>query len=76
MCFSFFFEQGFEFGDDYPVPDVPNNPEQHKPERLFLSSYASKRKKKPFAIHDYTAEHDYNADKVAMMGSSSSGTAG
>ena len=53
-----------------------NNPEQHKPERLFLSSYASKRKKKPFAIHDYTAEHDYNADKVAMMGSSSSGTAG
>ena len=39
MCFSFFPNKDFEFGDDYPVPDVPSVLEPERP--VFVCSLLS-----------------------------------
>jgi len=39
-------------------------PESYQHVQQYYAALADKRKKKPFSLHDYTAEGDYNADKV------------
>ena len=42
-------------------------PESYQHVQEYHAFIADKKKKKPFALSDYTAEGDYNADKVPLL---------
>ena len=42
-------------------------PESYQHVQQYYAALADKRKKKPFSLHDYTAEGDYSADKVLLL---------